>query len=206
MKILYTGFAPFGGETINAAYEAIRLLPGRIEGADVVRLLLPTVFGEGGRVLLSALEKERPDVVICVGEASGRAAVTPEYVAINCRNARIPDNAGQQPFDEKIRPEGPDAYFTKLPIHDIVQRCLEHDIPCSVSYTAGTYVCNDVMYSLLHAIRTDWPEMTGGFIHVPCQPSQAMKKHPVLPSMDVRLASMALRLAGELSIHTVNAK
>ena len=200
MKILYTGFEPFGDDHINAAYEAVKLLPDLICESPVLRLQLPTVFGEAPRILIDAVRIEAPDIVICVGQASGRAEVTPEYVGINCRTARIPDNAGQKPFDEKIMPDGPDAYFTKLPVHDIVQKCREQQIPASVSYSAGTYVCNDVMYSLLHAIRHQDPQILGGFVHVPCLPVQAAGKHPPVPSMDPCLSAKALQLAGQTAV------
>ena len=197
MKILYTGFAPFGEDQLNASYEAVRRLADSILGVRVLRAELPTAFTKGAAKLWQIVEEEKPEAVICVGQASGRAEVPPEYVAINCQSARLPDNDGYQPFDKKIMSDGPDAYFTKLPVHDIVNRCREEGIPSSVSYTAGTYVCNDVMYSLLHFIHTRCPDILGGFIHLPCLPSQAAGKTPPVPSMDLSVTVRALEIAGE---------
>ena len=198
MKILYTGFEPFGGETVNPSFDAVCLLPDVIAGAEVIRLEVPTVFGRGAETMLEAVEARRPDVVICVGQAGGRCAVTPEYVAINYRRARIPDNAGQQPDGVPVLEGGPAAYFTTLPVHRIAARCREAGIPAEVSYTAGTYVCNDVMYALLHAVHCRFPDLRGGFIHVPYAPEQALRQTPVPPSMDVRRIAEALRIAGEV--------
>ena len=200
MKILYTGFEPFGGECTNPSFEAIRLLPGKIAGAEVIRLEIPVVFGKAEEAVLRAVETHRPEFVICVGQAGGRAAVTPEYAAINYRCARIPDNAGQQPFDERIIPGGPAAYFTKLPVHEIVRKCVERGIPAAVSYSAGTFVCNEVMYTLLHAVESRFPHLIGGFLHVPYSPEQAAVKTPVPPCMDLHKIADALFFAGEVSI------
>ena len=197
MKILYTGFAPFGGERVNPSFEALRLLPDSLDGAAVLRMELPTTFESAGKLLLDTIGRENPDIVICVGQAGGRAAVTPEYVAINCRSARIPDNDGFQPADEPVCAGGPVGYFSKLPVNRIAERCRENGIPASVSYTAGTYVCNNLMYTLLHAIETRFPAVTGGFIHVPYSAGQAAAKTPTPPSMELRMIAEALRLAGE---------
>ena len=129
MKILYTGFAPFGGESVNPSFESLRLLPDSIAGADVLRLELPTSFDSAGKLLVEGIARERPDIVICVGQAGGRAAVTPEFVAINYRSARIPDNDGFQPTDEPVCGGGPVGYFTKLPVRRIAERCRENGIP-----------------------------------------------------------------------------
>ena len=207
MKILYTGFAPFGGESVNPSFESLRLLPDSIAGADVLRLELPTSFDSAGKLLVEGIARERPDIVICVGQAGGRAAVTPEFVAINYRSARIPDNDGFQPTDEPVCGGGPVGYFTKLPVRRIAERCRENGIPASVSYTAGTDVCNNLMYTLLHAIETQFPAVTGGFIHVPYSAEQAAPKTPQPPSMDLGMIAAALRIAGEetLSVMRENA-
>ena len=200
MKILYSGFEPFAGERTNPSFEAIRLLPEKIAGADVIRLEIPVVFGKAADTLLQAVETYRPEVVICVGQTGGRFAVTPEFVAINYRCARIPDNAGQQPFKEQIFPDAPAAYFTKLPVHEIVRNCVEKGIPATVSYSAGTFVCNEVMYALLHAIESRYPRLIGGFLHVPYSPEQAAGKFPTPPCLDLRMIADALCLAGEVTI------
>ena len=159
MKILFTGFDPFGGETINPAFEAVKLLPEEVAGAEVIKVEIPTVFRKGAAKLKAAVEKYKPDFVICVGQAGGRASVTPEFVGINYQDARIPDNDGLQPIGEIIMEDGDRAYFTKLPVKAIVAELQKTGIPASVSYTAGTYVCNDVMYHLLYYIDQDWPHI-----------------------------------------------
>ena len=142
MKILVTGFDPFGGETVNPAYEAVKLLPDTIAGAQIIKLQVPTRFTLSGTVLEAAVNEHRPDAVICVGQAGGRSAITPERVAINLADASIPDNAGDQPVDEPIRKDGAPAYFTSLPVKAMVQKMRAAGIPAALSYTAGSFVCN----------------------------------------------------------------
>ena len=137
MKILITGFDPFGGETVNPAYEAVKLLPDTIAGAEIIKLEVPTRFHRAGAVLEDAMQRHKPDAVICVGQAGGRAAITPEKVAINLMDGRIPDNTGYQPVDVPIREDGETAYFTSLPVKAMVQRMRDAGIPAAVSYTAG---------------------------------------------------------------------
>ena len=203
MKLMYTGFEPFGGETTNPSWEAVKLLPDRIGGAEVVKVELPTAFVEGPKKLMEALKAHRPDAVICVGQAGGRHAVTPEYVAINYCDARIPDNAGDQPKDEPIFEDGPAAYFTKLPVKRIVEKCRGQGIPAQVSYTAGTYVCNALMYHALRAAERDYPHMLAGFIHVPYSTEQAAAQTRPEPSMALQAMAEALRIAGETCIETM---
>ena len=200
MKILYTGFEPFGGESTNPSFEAVSLLPEVIAGASVVRRQIPTLFTQGAEAVLSAIRLEQPDFVICCGQAGKRCLITPEFVAINYRHARLPDNAGLQPREEAILADGPAAYFTKLPVHAIVQRCQQEGIPAQVSYTAGTYVCNEVMYRLLHGIATEFPGVVGGFLHVPYSTDQVAGKGEDLPSMALPLLVKALQIAGEVTI------
>lgn len=164
MKILLTGFDPFDREKVNPAFEAVKLLPGTIAGAQIVKLEVPTQFVRAGEVLEAAMAEHKPDVVICVGQAGGRAAITPEKVAINLMDGRIPDNAGYQPVDVPIRADGPAAYFATLPVKAMVQRMQDAGIPAAVSYTAGTYVCNSLMYTLLFLIDRKFPSVRGGFI------------------------------------------
>lgn len=200
MKILFTGFDPFGGETINPAFEAVKLLPEEVAGAEVIKVEIPTVFRKGAAKLKATVEKYKPDFVICVGQAGGRASVTPEFVGINYQDARIPDNDGLQPIGETIMEDGDRAYFTKLPVKAIVAELQKTGIPASVSYTAGTYVCNDVMYHLLYYIDKEWPHIVGGFIHVPYAAEQAVRLHASTPSMDLNMISKALRIAAEVTI------
>ena len=147
MKVLLTGFDPFGGESVNPAFEAIKLLPDTIAGAEIVKVEIPTEFTRSISCVEAAIKEHNPDVVIDVGQAGGRACVTVEKVGINLADARIPDNAGEQPSDEPLQADGPTAYFATIPVKAMVQNVREHGLPCHVSFTAGTYVCNCVMYS-----------------------------------------------------------
>ena len=193
--ILVTGFQPFGGEKINPAWEAVRALPDTIAGADVVKLEIPVVFGAGADAVSAAIDHIDPDIVLCVGQAGGRAKITPEFVGINYRDARIADNDGNQPLAEKIVEDGPDAYFSTLPVRAMVAAMNEAGIPAAVSYTAGTYVCNDVMYSMLHALATKHPEARGAFLHVPFATEQATKQPGNTPSLPLEIMTRGLELA-----------
>ena len=138
MKILITGFDPFGGESVNPAFEAVKLLPDTIAGAQIIKQEVPTEFGRAGEVLEAAMNASKPDVVICIGQAGGRSAITPEKVGINIMDGRIPDNAGYQPVDVTIREDGETAYFTSLPVKAMVQKMKDAGIPAALSYTAGS--------------------------------------------------------------------
>ena len=182
MKILYTGFAPFGGERVNPSFEALRLLPDSLDGAAVLRMELPTTFESAGKLLLDTIGRENPDIVICVGQAGGRAAVTPERCAINVRDARIPDNAGHQPKDEPVIAGGPAALFSTLPIKAMAAAARKDGFAAEISNSAGTFVCNDLMYSLLYTLEREFPAVRGGFIHVPaCACSDQSAPIPVMP-------------------------
>ena len=197
MKILITGFDPFGGETVNPAYEAVKLLPDTIAGAEIIKLEVPTRFHRAGAVLEDAMQRHKPDAVICVGQAGGRAAITPEKVAINLMDGRIPDNAGYQPVDMPIREDGETAYFTSLPVKAMVQKMRAAGIPAALSYTAGSFVCNSLMYTLLYLIDRQYPAMRGGFIHVPYAMEQAVSKPLGTPSMELHQIARGLALAVE---------
>ena len=145
MKILLTGFEPFGGEPVNPAWEAVQRVRAP-EGAELLRLQVPTVFARAGDLVCAAMERERPDLVLCVGQAAGRAALTPERVAINIMDASIPDNAGAQPREEPVVPGGPAAYFTTLPVKRIAAAIQAAGVPAAVSNSAGTFVCNALLY------------------------------------------------------------
>jgi pyroglutamyl-peptidase len=141
-----------------------------------------------------AIDEVEPDLVLCVGQAGGRAKITPEFVGINYADARIPDNDGNQPVAEKIAADGPDAYFATLPVKAMVQAMTEAGIPAEVSYTAGTYVCNDVMYSLLHTLATKHPGVRGGFLHVPYATEQACHLPSSTPSMSLDMMARGIEL------------
>lgn len=185
LKILVTGFTPFGGEQVNPAWEAVKRLPDRIDVAEIIKVEVPTVFGKAFQVAERYIRAYQPDGVICVGQAGGRTGITPEKVAINYRNARIPDNEGNQPVDCPVYPDGPAAYISTLPVREMVQRLEEAEIPAGVSYSAGTFVCNDLMYSVLHLAATKFPSMRAGFIHVPYAEEQLGHLSAGTPGMPV---------------------
>lgn len=194
MKVLLTAFDPFGGEEINPAFEAVKLLPDTIAGAEVVKLEVPTVFRKALDVLHVVLEEEKPDIAIAVGQAGGRFAITVERVAINVDDARIMDNEKNQPVDETIYAEGDSAYFATLPIKAMVAAIREGGLPASVSNSAGTFVCNHLMYGLLYWAEKNAPDMMGGFIHVPYLPEQVVDKRNQ-PSMSLADIARGLELA-----------
>lgn len=169
-KLLITGFDPFGGESVNPSWEAVKLLPEQIGEYELYKLQIPTVFGLAAQTVLEKAAQILPDVIISVGQAGGRAAVTPERIGINVRDARIADNAGISPKEERIAPEGPDGLFSTLPIKAMIGAITEAGLPAAVSNTAGTFVCNDVLYSLLHHYAGT--NVRCGFIHVPYLPQQ----------------------------------
>lgn len=176
-QLLITGFDPFGGQSINPAWEAVRRLPERIGVFEVHKLEIPTVFGLAAQKVLEEAERCRPDVIVCIGQAGGRTDVTPERVGINLRDARIGDNAGNQPQEEPIVHGGPDAYFSTLPVKRMAQAIQAAGYPGSVSNSAGTFVCNDVLYSLLHHYARS--DVKVGFIHVPFLPEQGAPNLPL---------------------------
>jgi len=197
MKILVTGFDPFGGDKINPAYEAVKLIPGQVSGAQIVKAEVPTVFGKCGEVLRQLIDEHKPDAVLCVGQAGGRSVISVEKLAVNLDEARIPDNDNQQPSDQPIADGGPAAYFSTLPVKAIVKTAKEKGIPSAISYTAGTFVCNDIMYRLLHLIATEYPGIRGGFIHVPFVPEQVLDRPEGTPSMSAETIARGLECAIE---------
>ena len=193
MKVLITGFDPFGGENINPALEAVKMLPDTISGAEVIKLEIPTVFRKSLEKIEENIIKHNPDIVISVGQAGGRYDITPERIAINIDDARIPDNEKNQPLDVSIFEDGQNAYFSNLPIKAMVNEVRSASLPASVSTTAGTFVCNHVMYGILYMIDKKYPNIKGGFIHVPYIPSQVVTK-PNMPSMSLENIAKALEL------------
>ncbi len=183
MKLLLTAFDPFGGDAINPALEAVKLVADKIGRFDIVKLEVPTVFGKSIDTVAKAIEEEKPDVVLCIGQAGGRFEITPERVAINVDDARIKDNEGNQPIDTKIFEDGENAYFTTLPIKAMVEAIREANLPAAVSNTAGTFVCNHLMYGVLYTLAKKYPHIKGGFTHVPFIPAQVARRTPVAPYM-----------------------
>ena len=192
MKIIVTGFDPFGGETINPSIECVKALP-EIEGVELIRLELPTVFKESAKRLNEVINDVKPDAVLSVGQAGGRAGITMERIAINVDDARIPDNISQQPIDETIQTEGEAAYFTTLPIKRIVKAIREAGISAEVSNSAGTFVCNHIMYQALFAATKADKPFKAGFMHIPFIPEQTTDK----PSLPLEESTKALQIAIE---------
>ena len=184
MKVLVTGFDPFGGEKLNPALEAIKSLPSEIRGAEVRWLEVPTVFYKSAKILEEEIRIYQPDIVLCIGQAGGRKGLTPERVAINQDDARIQDNEGNQPIDLPIRPDGASAYFSSLPIKAMVQAIKEEGLPASVSNTAGTFVCNHLMYQVLYLVEKEFPTIKAGFMHIPYMMEQVVNR-PTTPAMSL---------------------
>lgn len=185
MKLLLTAFDPFGGEPINPALEAVKLVADKVGDVDIVKVEVPTVFGKSIATVAAAIEEEMPDAVLCIGQAGGRYDLTPERVAINLDDARIKDNEGNQPIDVAIFEDGAPAYFSTLPIKAMVAKIREAGVPASVSNTAGTFVCNHLMYGVLYTLAKKYPGVRGGFMHVPFVTSQVVKRPAPAPSLAV---------------------
>ena len=194
MKILVTAFDPFGGEQVNPAQQAVEKLADTIGQAQIHKLIIPTVFGKAAENVIAAMDSLRPDAVVCVGQAGGRKSVTPERVAINVMDANITDNIGQKPVDEVIVADGPAAYFSTLPIKAMVQAIRDAGLPGDVSNSAGTFVCNSLLYSVLHHSSANMPQTRAVFIHVPYIPEQTVGKEGV-PSMPLEDIVRALTAA-----------
>ncbi|CAH0151278.1 pyrrolidone-carboxylate peptidase [Bacillus sp. Soil745] len=207
-KVLLTGFEPFGGEKVNPSWEAVKQLHGEvIDDVTLVAEQIPTLFGKSVAVLEQLIQQHNPDVVICVGQAGGRLHITPERVAINMNDARIPDNQGNQPIDEPIADKGPVAYWSTIPIKRIVENMKESNIPASVSHTAGTFVCNHIFYGLMDYITRTSSSIRGGFIHIPFIPEQTINKEAPFLSLEtivkgVKIAAVTAAKY-ESDIHTV---
>ena len=226
-KLLLTAFTPFDGERINPALEAVKLVKDKIGNLEIVKLEVPTVFGKSIETVREAIEREKPDFVLSIGQAGGRAEITPERVAINLDDARIPDNEGNQPIDEPIFPDGENAYFSTLPVKAMVEAIRKEGLPSSLSNSAGTYVCNHLMYGVLYFIHNEYCShsmqylrdnntqyksssllfseeerssvVKAGFIHVPYIPEQVKdkKEMPALPLSDIVRGLEAAILAVE---------
>ena len=187
-RLLITGFEPFDNEKINPSLIAVERLCDIIGDYSVSKLRLPVVFGLAAEKVLTAAEDLKPDVILCIGQAGGRDAITPEAVAINLRHGRIPDNSGYKPNDEPIIEGRCAAYFSTLPVRKIAESIEREGIAARVSYSAGVYVCNDLLYSLLHNFENTKTRV--GFIHVPYCTAQQKE-----PSMDLETIIKALEIA-----------
>jgi pyroglutamyl-peptidase len=199
-SVLLTGFDPFGGDTINPSWEAVSRVHGEtIADRRVITAQLPTTFAGAPKALRAALRRHAPDLVLCVGQAGGRAALSLERVAINVNDARIPDNAGAQPVDTRVVKRGPAAYFTSLPIKAMHADLRAAGIPAEISQTAGTFVCNQAFYVLMHALAGS--RVRGGFLHIPYVPEQ-VEGSPGMPSLDLDTVVAGLRVCIETALRT----
>lgn len=202
MKILLTAFDPFGGESVNPALEAVKMVRDEIEGAEIIKLEIPTVFKKGPQTIFKKIDEINPDAVLSIGQAGGRSAITVEFVGINWADGRIADNEGNKPTGEKIFDDGENAYFSSLPVKAMVENIRKNEIPAFLSYTAGTFVCNDVLYSVLYYIHKNNLDMKSGFIHVPFAPDQVVSKPNNTSSMSVEMIAKAIECALESIVKT----
>ncbi|MEJ6348026.1 pyroglutamyl-peptidase I [Holzapfeliella sp. He02] len=195
MKILVTAFEPFGQNTINASAEVLDQLPSQIENSQIEKLVLPTVFKKSTEKLVTFLDAYQPDVIISMGEAGGRSQITVERIAVNVDDAKLPDNDNQMPHQDCIRLDGDDGYFSTLPITDIVKAIQKINIPASISNTAGTYVCNHIMYEGLYWSKQHSKPIQSGFIHLPYLPEEVVQSGQNLPSLSIDLMTKAIESA-----------
>lgn len=191
-KLLITGFEPFGGEEINPSWEAVSRLPDEIGDYALTKLRIPVVFGKAADAVLAKATEISPDAILCIGQAGGRSAITPELVAINLRYAKIPDNEGNQPKDEPILPNGNGAYFSTLPMRQMAEAISAAGVAAQLSYSAGAYVCNDLIYTLLHRHQNTQTKV--GFVHIPYATEQdkepAMDMEDMLKGLTVAIENM----------------
>lgn len=198
MKLLLTGFEPFGQESVNPSWEAVKAIPDMVEGVEVVKVRLPVTFKGAAVMLEQAVDEFRPDVVLSVGLGGGRSEVNIERVAINMADSKKPDNEGYRPEEMPVRAEAPDAYFSNLPVKRLVEVLHEAGVPAVVSNSAGAYVCNSVFYTALHLVHNKYPDMRVGFVHIPYLPCQVVEK-----SKQPSMASETVVLALETILHTL---
>jgi pyroglutamyl-peptidase len=195
-RVLITAFEPFGGEKVNPSQLAVqRLADDGVDGTELTTAFLPVVYYDAAARLRSAIAEHEPDIVICTGQAGGRFGITPEKVAVNRNDTPMPDNAGQAPVDEPIVADGPVGYFTTLPVTAMVAALHDAGIPAEVSWTAGTYVCNHVFYSLMHLAATERGGLRGGFVHVPYAHEQVIGRTDAQPSLSLDTITQALQIA-----------
>lgn len=184
MKIMITAFDPFGDDTINPAQEVMNRLPDIYQTSQIIKVLMPTVFHKSASYIEEALKQHQPDYLLSIGQAGGRSAISIERVAINLDDARIPDNDNNRPIDVMIQQTGAPAYFSQLPIKAMLSKVNEKEIPAEISNSAGTFVCNHVMYQSLFLTNTKYFNTKAGFVHIPFLPSQVLNR-PQYPSMSL---------------------
>ena len=195
MKVLITGFEPFGESSINPSQLLVEGAATAFpNGIEIVKAVLPVERTAGPEALIDALLRHQPDATICFGLAAGRPAISLERVAVNLMDYRIPDNAGETVQDQPVAPEGPPAYFSRLPLTAMHAALQANGIPAELSLTAGAYLCNQIFYTLMHHLATHQREISAGFIHLPACPEQAAHFNKPLPTMSLDLLEKALPL------------
>ncbi|GLB47564.1 pyrrolidone-carboxylate peptidase [Philodulcilactobacillus myokoensis] len=210
MKILVTGFNPFGNEKINPASEVAKRLPDQIGKNKIMKLQIPTEFNHSAEVVKKQILKSQPDYVLNIGLAGGRRGITPELMAINLNDSRIRDNAGYQPLNEPIQKDGQNAYFTELPIRAIVKSIRDLGFPSRISTTAGTYVCNHIMYQVQYMIDKEFHHLKAGFIHIPFLPQQVSNQTAPSMTLDGAVQSITaaiktiIKMDGKKDLNNVN--
>ena len=187
-KILVTGFEAFDKSALNPSAEIVKAL----KGDDLVTAILPVVFGQASSTLKELIDLHKPSAVLCLGQAEGRSEMTPERIAINLDNARVADNAGNQPLEQRIMTDGPDGHFSTLPIEKMVASMKAAGIPASISLSAGTFVCNHIFYVLQDYLKDS--SIKSGFMHVPLMDEQR-KEYPTLPTMPIRQMVAGVEIA-----------
>jgi pyroglutamyl-peptidase len=193
-KVLVTGFAPFGGEPVNPSWQVVESLPATIGGVKIAKCLVPTEFRRAIAAVAEAIEAEQPDVVLCLGQAGGRFRMSVERIGINIDDAAIADNAGAQPIDEPIAQPGPAAYFVTVPVKAMVEAMRAAGVPAEVSNSAGTFVCNHLLYGVLHYLAAQGLATRAGFIHVPYAEEQVLDK-PGKPAMAIETMTRGVQAA-----------
>ena len=187
-KILVTGFEPFATSSLNPSAEIVKAL----KGDDLVTTILPVVFGQASAQLRELIDLHKPSAVLCLGQAEGRSEMTPERIAINLDDARIADNAGNQPLEQRVIADGPDGHFSTLPIEKMVTSMKAAGIPASISLSAGTFVCNHIFYVLQDYLKDS--SIKSGFMHVPLMDEQR-REYPTLPTMPIRQMIAGVEIA-----------
>ena len=194
MRFLITGFAPFGGSRINPSWEAVRRIPERLGEHTVIRAELPVVYDRSGEMLLERIREHRPDCVLCFGQAAGREGISLENVAVNLKASSAPDNAGVLFSGEKIDPDGEESLQAHLPLRELCTVLTNADIPAKISYSAGTYVCNNLFYDLLRYAEETEPQLLCGFIHLPAEESQRDEFPEGTPTMPLTEIVRAIKI------------
>jgi len=202
MRILVTGFEPFGQDNVNPSSELLKKLPSQILKADVIKLEIPVVRWKALDKIREAIKEYSPDVVLSVGQLAGRSDISIERVAINIDDYQMPDNDGNKPIDEPIIKDAPNAYFMSIPIKAIHKKLIENRMPASISNSMGTYLCNHVAYGVANMI-SEYENIKSGFIHIPILPEQAINK-PKTPSMSLETSTRAIELVIEAIVESLS--